>query len=76
MDCEPAIAIAGLSSDEPGASSVAENFVKFLDSTVVDATLGFPQQIDANNFQVFKDQIPVPLAKGVEECLVQYGIPY
>lgn len=76
LDCKPATAIAGLSSDEPGASSIAQNFIKFLDPAVVDAALGFPKQIDANNFQEFKDKIPLSLAKGVEECLIRCQIPY
>jgi len=76
LDCTPAVAIAGLNSEDPGASSIAQNFIINLDSDVVDATLGFPKQIDANNFAQFKSNIPAPLVKGIEECLIRCHIPY
>ena len=76
LDCKPAVAIAGLNSEDPGASSIAQNFIVNLDPNVVDATLGFPKQIDADNFAAFKKNIPVSLAKGVEECLIRCHIPY
>ncbi|KIY00037.1 uncharacterized protein Z520_04675 [Fonsecaea multimorphosa CBS 102226] len=75
-DCYPAVAIAGLNSEDPGASSIAQNFLINTDSAVVDATLGFPKQIDANNFAQFKANIPPPLALGVEECLIRCHISY
>ncbi|EHY54705.1 hypothetical protein ABEF92_003891 [Exophiala dermatitidis] len=76
LDCEPAVAIAGLNSDDPGASSIAQNFIINLDPDVVDATLGFPKQIDANNFAQFKEHIPLSLAKGVEECFNRCHMSY
>jgi len=76
LDCKPAVAIAGLNSEDPGASSIAQNFIVNLDPNVVDATLGFPKQIDADNFAQFKKNIPASLAKGVEECLIRCHIPY
>ncbi|KIX06219.1 uncharacterized protein Z518_04194 [Rhinocladiella mackenziei CBS 650.93] len=76
LDCKPAVAIAGLNSEDPGASSVAQNFLVNIDPEIVDATLGFPKQIDADNFAQFKENIPVSLAKGVEECLIRCNIPY
>lgn len=76
LDCKPAVAIAGLNSDDPGASSIAQNFIVNLDPTIVDATLGFPKQIDGSNFAQFKSNIPASLAKGVEECLVRCNIAY
>jgi len=76
LDCYPATAMAGLNSEDPGASSIAQNFLINLDPAVVDATLGFPKQIDANNFAQFKSNIPVSLAKGVEECLIRCKIAY
>ena len=66
--------VAGLNSDDPGASSVAQNFFG-LSPDVVQATLGFPEAIDGENFLKFKDRIPVPFARGVEECLTRCGIP-
>ncbi|KAK6382155.1 hypothetical protein LTS17_004041 [Exophiala oligosperma] len=76
LDCHPAVAIAGLNSEDPGASSVAQNFIVNLDGDVVDAILGFPKQIDGDNFAQFKKNIPASLAKGVEECLIRCHIPY
>lgn len=76
LDCKPAVAIAGLNSEDPGASSIAQNFIVNLDPNVVDATLGFPKQIDADNFAEFKKHIPITLANGVEECLIRCHIPY
>lgn len=65
--------VAGLNSDDPGASSIAQNFFG-LGQDVVEATLGFPEAIGGENFQAFKDKIPVPFARGVEECLKRCGI--
>jgi hypothetical protein len=76
LDCKPAVAIAGLSDEEPGASSIAQNFIVNIDSNIVDATLGFPKQIDGDNFAKFKQNIPASLAKGVEECLIRCKIAY
>lgn len=76
LDCYPAVAIAGLNSEDPGASSIAQNFLINTSGDIVDATLGFPKQIDQNNFAEFKKAIPVTLARGVEECLVRCGLNY
>ncbi|EXJ85605.1 hypothetical protein A1O1_05971 [Capronia coronata CBS 617.96] len=76
LDCKPAVAIAGLNSEDPGASSIAQNFLVNLDPTVVDAALGFPKQIDASNFAEFKMHIPASLAKGVEECFARCHMSY
>ncbi|KAI1617311.1 RmlC-like cupin domain-containing protein [Exophiala viscosa] len=75
LDCTPAVAIAGLNSEDPGASSIAQNFFA-LDSEVIDATLGFPKQIDGSNFAAFKKAIPPPLVNGIEECLIRCNISY
>jgi Cupin len=72
--CEDAVFVAGLNSDDPGVSFVAQNFFS-LSQDVVEATLGFPEEINGKNFQKFKDRIPVPFAKGVEECLKRCGLP-
>jgi hypothetical protein len=76
LDCKPAVAIAGLNSEDPGASSIAQNFLINTSGDIVDATLGFPKQIDQNNFADFKKNIPASLAKGVEECLIRCHIAY
>jgi len=76
LDCYPAVAIAGLNSEDPGASSIAQNFLINTSGDIVDASLGFPKQIDQNNFAEFKKAIPVTLARGVEECLIRCNIKY
>lgn len=76
LDCTPAVAIAGLNHEDPGASSIAQNFIVNLDGDIVDATLGFPKQIDGSNFAQFKANIPAPLVNGIEECLVRCHISY
>jgi len=76
LDCKPAVGIAGLNSEDPGASSIAQNFLINTSGDIVDAALGFPKQIDANNFADFKKNIPVSLAKGVEECLIRCNMQY
>jgi len=75
LDCYPAVGISGLNSEDPGASSIAQNFFA-LDPNVIDATLGFPAQIDANNFAQFKSAIPAPFVKGIQECLTRCGISH
>jgi len=76
LDCYPAVAIAGLNSEDPGASSIAQNFLINTSGDIVDASLGFPKQIDQNNFAEFKKAIPVTLAQGVEECLIRCNLKY
>jgi hypothetical protein len=76
LDCYPAVAIAGLNSEDPGASSIAQNFLINTSGDIVDASLGFPKQIDQNNFADFKKAIPVTLAQGVEECLIRCNLKY
>jgi len=76
MECTPATAIAGLSSEDPGASSIAQNFLSNTSADIIDAALGFPSQINADNFAQFKANIPVPFALGIESCLKRCNIPY
>jgi Cupin len=71
--CEDAVFVAGLSSDDPGVSGVAQNFFG-LEPDVVLATLGFPDAINAQNLLDFRSKIPVPFARGVEECLKRCNI--
>lgn len=74
-NCEDAVFVSGLSNEDPGASSIAQNFFN-IDPAIVDATLGFPKQIDANNFAQFKSAIPPPFALGAQECLQRCGIKH
>lgn len=66
--CEPATFVAGLNHENPGASTIAQNFFA-LDSKILDPTLGFPKAIDANNFKDFKDKIPASFAQNIATCL-------
>jgi Cupin len=76
LDCEPAVGVAGLNSEDPGASSIAQNFLKQTAADILDATLGFPKEINADNFAQFRKNIPAPLANGVEECLKRCNMKY
>jgi hypothetical protein len=69
-NCQPAVFISALSNEDPGASSIAQNFFR-LDPAIVGVTLGFPSQIDASNFAQFKSAIPPPFALGSHECLTR-----
>lgn len=71
--CEEAVFVAGLNSDDPGASSVAQNFFG-IQGDVLRATLGFPEAIDGENLDQFREMIPTPFARGVEECLKRCGL--
>jgi hypothetical protein len=75
LECTPQVGISGLNSEDPGASSIAQNFFA-LDPAVIDATLGFPKQIDASNFAQLKKAIPTPFALGIESCLQRCNIKY
>jgi hypothetical protein len=74
-NCEPAVFISALSNEDPGASLIAQNFFS-LDPEIVEATLGFPSQIDATNFGYLKAGIPDSFALGTEDCLKRCGISY
>jgi hypothetical protein len=73
--CEPAVGISGLSSEDPGASFIAQSFLKSIDPEILDPVLGFPQ-IGADNFAQFIGKIPDPFVLGVESCLQRCGIAY
>ena len=66
--CEPATFVAGLNSEDPGASTIAQNFFA-LDKDIVDFTLGFPNAIDGSNFEQFKNSIPASFAQNIKTCL-------
>ena len=73
QQCEDAVFVAGLNSDDPGVSTVATNFFA-TNPDVVRATLGFPEAIDGNNFDQFKKDIPANFARGIESCLKKCNI--
>lgn len=76
LDCEPAVGVAGLSSEDPGASSIAQNFLRQTSTDILDATLGFPAEINADNFAEFRAAIPAPLANGIESCFRRCRIDF
>ncbi|KAF2147060.1 uncharacterized protein K452DRAFT_240196 [Aplosporella prunicola CBS 121167] len=71
--CQPAVFVASLNSEDPGTSQIAQNFFG-LDPDVVNATLGFPKQLDGKDIESFKNQIPVNVALGIEQCLERCSI--
>lgn len=73
-NCESAVFISGLDNEDPGVSVVATNFFS-LDPEVVNATLGYPEQIDGTNIQQFAKSIPAATAVKVESCLKRCNIP-
>jgi hypothetical protein len=74
--CEPAVGTAALSDSDPGASSMAQTFLRFTNPDIVEAALGLPNEITADNFAQFQNAIPASLAKGVEECFNRCNIKY
>ena len=71
--CEPAVFVAALNSQDPGVSQAAQNFFG-LNNEVVNATLGFPQQLDGKDINAFRKRIPENVALGVDSCLKKCGI--
>lgn len=76
MGCEPAVALAALSSDDPGASSMAQNFLVNTNGEMVKAALGFPEQVTAENFSKLRSSIPTPFVAGIQECFKKCGFTY
>lgn len=69
-NCDKAVFVASLSSEDPGTSQVAQGFFA-LNAGVVNATLGFPKTIDGQNIEEFRKMIPANLAQDVEVCLAR-----
>jgi hypothetical protein len=67
-NCEPAVFVAGLNSEDPGTNQVAQGFFA-LNDQVVNATLGFPKEINGKNIADFRNMIPANLAQDMEVCL-------
>ena len=68
--CEKAVFVAALDSNDPGTSSVAQNFFS-LDAGVLNATLGYPKTVDGRNFEASRKAIPANLAQDVGRCLAR-----
>ena len=54
-NCEPAVFVSALNSDDPGVSTIANNFFS-LSPDIVNATLGFPK--DLNGYVAFHQVHP------------------
>jgi oxalate decarboxylase/phosphoglucose isomerase-like protein (cupin superfamily) len=71
VGCEPMIFIAAFSSEDPGTTSIANNFFR-LASDVVQATLGGHNLTD--EVELLPKMIPESVAFGIQECLQRCGI--
>lgn len=67
-NCDQAVFVAGLNSEDPGTNQIAQGFFN-LNAGVVNATLGFPKEINGQNIEQFKNTIPPNLAQDVQVCL-------
>jgi hypothetical protein len=67
-NCDRAVFVASLNSEDPGTSQVAQGFFA-LNTDVVNATLGFPTEISGKNIDEFRMMIPNNLAQNIDTCL-------
>lgn len=67
---------AAFSNEDPGAITTANRFFQNTSEDIVLAALGFPEQITPDNFDAFKDHIPPPFVKGIQQCYKKCNIPY
>ncbi|KAF2028736.1 RmlC-like cupin [Setomelanomma holmii] len=74
-NCEKATFVAALNSANPGTNQVAQGFFG-LDAGVVNATLGFPKEINGKNIEDFRKLIPANLAQDVDVCLAKCNKKY
>ncbi|KAF2711560.1 RmlC-like cupin [Pleomassaria siparia CBS 279.74] len=72
-DCAPATFVATLNSEDPGTSTIAQNFFA-LNGEVVEATLGFPQTLNGKDIESFRKDIPANIALSIDECLKKCNI--
>ena len=70
--CDKAIFVAAFDSDDPGTSSIAQNFFS-LNDVIVNATLGTPGVINGSNIEDFRKMIPANLAREMSTCLARCG---
>jgi hypothetical protein len=68
--CESAVFVAGLNSEDPGTNQIAQGFFA-LNKDVVNATLGFPKEINGKNIEEFRKMIPANLAQDIDGCLAK-----
>jgi hypothetical protein len=74
-NCDKAVFVAGLNSEDPGTNQVAQGFFA-LNAGVVNATLGFPKEINGKNIEEFRKMIPANLAQDIDVCLAKCNKKY
>ncbi|KAK7184629.1 hypothetical protein DPSP01_000355 [Paraphaeosphaeria sporulosa] len=70
--CNPAKFVATLDNEDAGTLQMAQAFLG-LNADVVNATLGFPKEINGQNIQEFRKYLPVNIAQSVDICLKKCG---
>jgi hypothetical protein len=60
---------------DPGTNQVAQGFFA-LNAGVVNATLGFPKEINGKNIEEFRKMIPANLAQDIDVCLAKCNKKY
>jgi hypothetical protein len=71
-NCEQAVFVAGLNSDDPGTNQVAQGFFA-LNADVINAALNIPKEINGKNIEEFRKMIPANLAQNIDVCLAKCG---
>ena len=72
-DCTNVTFVAALSNEDAGVSQTAPRFFG-LNPDVLNATLGFPTQLNGADIRTFRNQIPANVALGIDQCLQTCGI--
>jgi hypothetical protein len=69
-NCEEAVFVASLNSEDPGTNQVAQGFFA-INASVVSATLGLPKEVNGKNIEEFRKIIPTNLAQDIDVCLAK-----
>lgn len=72
-NCEPLVTANAFGTDDPGILNVANAFFH-LNAAVVNATLGFPSDLNGAPIGTFANSIPPSYALGVDACLQRCNI--
>lgn len=72
-NCEPAITANAFSSEDPGLVNTANNLFAF-DGEVLNATLGYPGDLDGYTPHGFYNHVPPSYVLGGEACLARCGL--
>ncbi|KAK7179606.1 spherulin-1A [Paraphaeosphaeria sporulosa] len=74
-NCESAVFVAALSTEDPGVARTAQNF--FINpQEVVDANLAYPKWLVDVNTAEYRTQLPTAFAQGAKACYDRCGIEY